>query len=98
VFYGKVESATADGYHDFDETNFSKKRGFLYSFTGLRGDAKRLYRKINKGEEKRVQLVQAKTPADQAIYVENADLVIVACGFQTGSMIIKDQEGKHVDL
>ena len=44
VFYGKVESAIADGYTDFDANAFSAKRGFLYSFTGLRGDAKRLYR------------------------------------------------------
>jgi hypothetical protein len=41
---------------------FSNKNGYLYSFTGLRGDAKRLYKSIQKGEEKRVELVKAETP------------------------------------
>jgi hypothetical protein len=54
VFYSKVKDAEFDGYTDFKNLNFSNKNGFLYSFTGLRGDAKKLYKKINKGEEKRV--------------------------------------------
>ena len=97
MFYSKVESATADGYHDFDESSFSKKRGFLYSFSGLRGDAKRLYRSVTKGDEPRVQLIRAKEE-DQAVYVENADLVIIATGFQTEAIPIKDQEGKQIEL
>ena len=53
VFYPQVKQAEYDGYTDFKGYNFSKKGGFLYSFTGLRGDAKRLYKAIRKGEEKR---------------------------------------------
>ena len=59
VFYGKVESAVNDGYTEFDEKAFSKKNGFLYSFTGLRGDAKRLYKKIKCGDEPRVKMIRA---------------------------------------
>jgi hypothetical protein len=33
---------------------FSNKNGFLYSFSGLRGDARILYKDIKKGKEKRV--------------------------------------------
>jgi hypothetical protein len=33
---------------------FSNKNGYLYSFTGLRGDAKTLYKQIKEGKEKRV--------------------------------------------
>lgn len=62
VFYPRVKDAEFDGYTDFKQVCFSNKNGFLYSFTGLRGDAKRLYKKIQKGEEKRVQLVRAETP------------------------------------
>ena len=43
VFYSKVSDAARDGYRQFDHTTFSKPGGFLYAFTGLRGDAKRLY-------------------------------------------------------
>ena len=43
VFYNKVRDAEMDGYHEFKEEQFAKKDGYLYSFTGLRGDAKELY-------------------------------------------------------
>lgn len=54
VFYSRVKDAEFDGYTDFRHINYSNKNGFLYSFTGLRGDAKKLYKSIQKGEEKRV--------------------------------------------
>ena len=54
VFYGTVNQAHQAGYKDFSETVFSKKNGYVYSYTGLRGDAKRLYTSVIKGEEKRV--------------------------------------------
>jgi hypothetical protein len=44
VFYSRVKEAEFDGYTDFKALNFSNKNGFLYSFTGLRGDAKKLYK------------------------------------------------------
>lgn len=34
-----------------------------------------------KGEEQRVRLIKAETPELQKEYVENADLVIWACGY-----------------
>ena len=48
---------------------FSNPRGFVYSYTGLRGDAKRMYSKIISGEEKRVKLVKAVTPKEQTIHL-----------------------------
>lgn len=44
VFYGTVTAAKNDGYTDFNEGVFSNRNGFVYSYTGLRGDAKFLYR------------------------------------------------------
>ena len=70
-----------DGYQDYKQLNYSNKNGFLYSFTGLRGDAKRMYKGIMNGTEKRVRLVKAAKPKDQAKYLEGADLVIWACGY-----------------
>lgn len=49
-----MAQANQAGYKEFSETVFSKKNGYVYSYTGLRGDAKRLYTSIKKGEEKRV--------------------------------------------
>ena len=54
VFYSKVENAEQDGYTDYKSTVFSNKKGFLYSFTGLRGDARTLYKNIKSGKEQRV--------------------------------------------
>ena len=54
MFYSRVKDAEFDGYTDFKANNFTNKNGFLYSFTGVRGDAKKLYKRIMKGEEKRV--------------------------------------------
>lgn len=56
--------AQAEGYADFKGLQYSNKNGFLYSFTGLRGDAKRLYKAIKNGSETRVRLVKAMTPAE----------------------------------
>ena len=61
VFYSKVKNAEFDGFTDFKQVCFSNKNGYLYSFTGLRGDAKSLYKSVMKGDEKRVQLVKAET-------------------------------------
>ena len=83
VFYNKVSDAEKDGYDQFASDQFSKKDGYLYSFSGLRGDAKDLYLKVMRGQEKRVRLIQARTVKEQSEYVEGADLVIWACGYQT---------------
>lgn len=43
VFYNKVKDAEDDGYASYKPEDFSNKDAHLYSFTGLRGDAKTLY-------------------------------------------------------
>lgn len=52
-----MSNAYADNYSEFKSTVFTNKNGYLYSFTGLRGDAKSLYKAIKDGKEKRVQLI-----------------------------------------
>lgn len=64
------------------------ENGYLYSFTGLRGDAKELYRQVTSGRENRLRLVKAETVAEQAKYVNSADLVIWACGYSTNELPI----------
>ena len=65
MFYSRVEYAQRDNYQDYNSTVFSNKKGFLYSFTGLRGDARNLYRSIQQGKEKRVKLVKCPTVEEQ---------------------------------
>ena len=51
-----------------------------------------------RGKEKRVKLVQAMSPEDQLKYVESADLVIWAAGYQTGKISISDSKGHKIQL
>jgi hypothetical protein len=64
VFYSTVAAAKQDGFTDFNPKLFSRPNGYLYSYTGLRGDAKALYKKIRSGAEKRIQLIQTPTVED----------------------------------
>lgn len=98
VFYNKVSQAVEDGYNDYKHHCFKNKNGYLYSFTGLRGDAKNLYQDIVNGKEKRVQLVKAESWDDQQKYLEAADYVIIACGYQTNKISIKTTNGKEIKL
>jgi hypothetical protein len=54
VFYSTVAAAKQDGFTDFNPKLFSRPNGYLYSYTGLRGDAKVLYKRIRSGAEQRI--------------------------------------------
>ena len=81
VFYSNLAAARLDGYNDFNPHLFTRENGYLYSYTGLRGNAKTLYKKIMSGEEKRIKLIKTPTVNDQLAYIHNADIVIWACGY-----------------
>ena len=70
----------------------------MYPYSGLRGDAKALYKNIKSGAEKRITLVRAAHPELQAEYMQKADIVVWACGYQTNKIPIKDQEGREIYL
>jgi hypothetical protein len=98
VFYDTCREAHKDGYEDYSKKDFPKMSCILYGYTGLRGDAKELHKQIRTGKEKRVQLVQAKTPEDQAVHVKDADIVIWACGYQTNKIYVRNQQGKKIQM
>jgi len=49
IFFKNTAEAQDFGYTDYDVHR--EKDGYIYSFTGLRGDAKSLYKKIVSGDE-----------------------------------------------
>ena len=98
VFYSTVNQAKAAGYKDYNSKLFSRNEGYLYSYTGIRGNAKALYKRVMSGQEKRIKLVKAETPKDQEKHVDSADLVIWSCGYQTKKIQIKDTDGKEISL
>jgi hypothetical protein len=54
VFYKQVQDAEHDNYTNYKKADFQNNNGYLYSFTGLRGDAKELYKSVVEGKEKRL--------------------------------------------
>jgi hypothetical protein len=55
VFFKNAQEAEEAGYIDYDTTR--DKDGYVFAFTGLRGDAKQLYQDIKRGRETRVKLI-----------------------------------------
>ena len=53
--------AQADQYYDYDSKLDVSKGGIVFPFTGIRGDAKELWRRIKKGQEDKIQLIRADT-------------------------------------
>lgn len=49
MHYSSIMLAQADQYLDYDTRLDVSKGGIVYPFTGLRGDAKELWRSIKKG-------------------------------------------------
>lgn len=62
VFYDTVGQAKKDSYHEYDSKLFPKNNCILYGYTGLRGDAKDMYKGMKK--EPRIQLISARTPEE----------------------------------
>lgn len=60
VFFKDSKEAKNFNYNDYDKTR--EKDGYIYAFSGLRGDAKQLYKDIIDEKESRVSLVKAETP------------------------------------
>ena len=92
-------NAHADDYFDGDNSGTQKTaNSIVYPFTGIRGDAKELWRRARKGQEPKLQLVRADTPADQKAIIKNADIVIFATGYQSRHVPIYDQNGTRVQF
>ena len=49
-------------------------------------------------KEPRIQLISARTPEEQGVYIQKADLVIWACGYQTNKIFTRDQRGEKIQL
>lgn len=66
VYYSSQAAAHGDEYYDGDNQGrlTTSSSGIVFPFTGIRGDAKELWRRARKGQESRLQLVRADTLND----------------------------------
>jgi hypothetical protein len=91
VMYKSKEEAMMDGY-----TNFSKgvvnSKGIIYPFTGLRGDAKDLWRRVKVLKtEKQIEFVKANNYHSQKQAIKSSDVVIWACGYESRQLPVTIQ-------
>ena len=83
VNYKSREEAMMDGYTGFNKGAINSK-GIIYPFTGLRGDAKELWRKIKVlRSEKRIEFVKADNHILQKQAIKNSNVIIWACGYES---------------
>lgn len=78
VNYKSKEEALMDGYTNFTQ-NCVNSKGNIYPFTGIRGDAKQLWRRVRilKSED-RVEFVKAHNYPLQKTAIKNSDIIIWA--------------------
>ena len=98
VFYNSRKDAEIDGYSDFRQLC---KHGQVHPFGGIRGDAKQLFRQIKLGKEIRVRMMLLKggnaAPAAQRL-MDEAAVIIWACGYSTNSIPVKDIDGSEIPI
>jgi hypothetical protein len=94
VYYHSEKEALNDGYSAFDPKRSVNKNGNVYPFIGIRGDAKDLYRKIAKGQERRVKLLKISNVNEQKSLLMSSHAVIWAGGYTTEKIRIIDKGSK----
>lgn len=95
TFYDTTEEAEADKYAYTDE-NICPKTGRVNRFSGIRGDAKSLFRAIISGNEKRVILKRLQGEIRDIGELGEAALIIQALGYKARVIPIFDAENELI--
>jgi lysine/ornithine N-monooxygenase len=99
VYYHSEKDALNDGYNTYDPKKACNKNGNIYPFIGIRGDAKEIYRQIKQGKEKRVKLIKCDSWEKQKKHIENDNIVIWACGYNTNKIAIYEKStNKNIEF
>lgn len=96
-FYQTQKEAMNDGV----QVSATDKSGAVNTFTGLREDAKMLFKNIRRNVENRVRLIQIKDGGSGSIQqkaFEEAAAIVWCCGYETNSIHVEDQVGNSVPL
>ena len=96
VFYNTKQEADRDGYHDYKHIN--PHTGSIHAFSGIRGDAKQLWRSLCIGTETRVKLIEMKGQSFLSKLCDDASLVIWAGGYHTNLPRILNEDNSEIKL
>ena len=106
LYYNSAAEAKRDGYTEIDDGAMSNS-GRINPFSGLRGDAKALYKEILKGSEKRVQLIKIATDSSASpigkgalwkSLLQGVESVVLAIGMQTNKVPVLRPDGTEVAM
>lgn len=98
VYYPSEQDALDDNYTVYNKKEAINKQGKIYPFIGIRGDAKELYRKIIKGEEKRITFLKTSSNEEQKRYIQDSDYVIWACGYNSNNLKVLDSKNHPIEF
>ena len=104
LYYRSAAEAERDGYTDLNALSNS---GRVNSFSGLRGEAKHLFKEIAAGREQRVQLVSIPPQASNkqigqgrwwSSVLADAAVVVLATGLQTNQVPVLQSDGSAFEF
>ena len=98
VFYASKREADSDNYKDFAHTN---RHGQVHAFAGLRGDAKRFFNNVVRGQETRVRLCQIRSGGGRSLIArcfDDAHVIIWATGYRSREVPVYDATGAQIFL
>jgi len=108
LMFASVEAASQAGYGGFDPDTDVSAQGRVNPFSGLRYDAKKLFQAVKQGLERRVVLERMGAtgpPLDKVkqspqvkLLLDNAVAIVIATGFETHEVPIRDPDGGLVPL
>lgn len=95
VFYDTIPDAEEDRYY-YTEADVCQRSLRVNRFSGVRGPAKELYRRVRFGEETRVILTQISDPLSMPDELDNAAIIVQALGYEARSIQFIDDLGRNV--
>ena len=102
MHYPNIATAHSESYYSYDKQLDLSSGGIVYPFTGIRGDSKDLWSRImrnnNMPRQSPVQLVKAVSVSEQKKHMKDADIVILATGYQSVQVPIIDCFGNRLTL
>lgn len=94
LFYENVAEARADGYKFDEQEDVCPVTGRVYRYSGIRGDAKALYKAIVDYQEPRVKLCRS-TELNDAV-LDEAAVIISAVGYEAIDVPLYGPDGSKI--
>ncbi|MEK7673239.1 MAG: hypothetical protein AAB373_05125 [Patescibacteria group bacterium] len=100
LFYNSIAEAEADGYEFDPVEDVCLPTGKVFRYSGLRGNAKQLYKDVCEGTESRVKLQKyegsVQTDAGASRLLDQSAVLIQAFGHKARKVPVFDKKGREI--